>query len=144
VKVYIRSAKRSDIKAIAKLADELMPIKDLSEREKILEESVRDKKHDVSVAETKGEIVGFVDFWTFPDFVHGGNLTIIQNLVVSPAYKGFGFADLLIEKVIQEAKKRKALELHVWTEFDNKPAINLYAKHEFKRRSLLLEKEFEE
>jgi len=144
MEAVIRPARKSDVKNIAKLAGELIPLEDLTKRNTMLMQSIDDSKRDIYVAEIKSEIVGFVDLWTFPDFVHGANLTIIQNLVVSEAFRSRGIGDELVRMAVKRAKGRKALELHAWTEFTNKPAISLYAKHGLKKRALLLEKEFAE
>jgi len=69
------------------------------------------------VAELDRVIVGFIDRWDLPDFAHGGKLSYIENLCVIPQFRRKGVGDVLI----------------------NKPAISMYKKHGFLKRSLQLE-----
>ncbi|MFQ6076315.1 MAG: GNAT family N-acetyltransferase [Candidatus Bathyarchaeia archaeon] len=139
----VRSAGESDVAALLRLAEELIPGEaEPKQRECLLRSCIDDAKHDLYVAELEGRVIGFLDLWTFPDFVHGGVLTIIQNLVVDGAFRGRGVGDLLVRRAVRRAGERGALELHVWTEFDNKAAIRLYKKHGLTGESLLLEREF--
>ena len=45
----------------------------------------------------------------------------------------------LLREAIHYCRDDSAAELHVWTEFDNKPAIGLYKRLGFADRALLLE-----
>lgn len=107
-----------------------------------LKSSLNDLDYELWIAETDGEVVGFIDLRTIHDFCHGGKLTYIQNLYVAPKYRRSGVGSRLLQKIIERAEKKGALEIHVVTRFDNEPAIRLYKKHGFQGESLQLEKEF--
>jgi len=104
--------------------------------------SIKDKKRDTHVAKVNGRLIGFLDLCFIPDFVHGGKIALIQNLVVAEEYRGLGIGDKLVGRAVKRAEERKALELHAWTEFENKPAIGLYKKHGLTKEHLLLERGF--
>ncbi|MGC9095224.1 MAG: GNAT family N-acetyltransferase [Candidatus Bathyarchaeia archaeon] len=112
------------------------------ERLSVLKGSLRDPDYELWVAEVDGEIVGFIDLWTINDFCHGGKLSYIQNLYVAPKYRRMGVGSKLLQKIIDRAKEKGALEVHVVTNFENNPAIQLYKKHGLTKESLQLGKEF--
>jgi len=139
VKLY--AATLQDFDGLIKLADELIHLCDWSGRESMLKKSLRDPDCKVYVAKIDGKIVGFIELRLFPDFVEGVLIAIVQNLIVDKKYRNLGIGGNLLERAIEEAEERNAVELHVWTEFDNQQAINFYIKHGFKKRALLLERE---
>jgi len=107
----------------------------------MLRESLIDPRHGLFVAEIGEKIVGFVETLVFPDFVEGFLVAIVQNLVVDEENRRKSVGSKLLAYAIEELKESGVKELHVWTEFENKRAVELYLKHGFVRRALLLEKE---
>lgn len=61
------------------------------------------------------------------------NFLWIVELFVEPNFQGQGIATSLIERTIQEAKKKKLDGLITQTEFTNIPAQNLYKKMGFEK-----------
>jgi ribosomal protein S18 acetylase RimI-like enzyme len=144
VQVTVRPALRSDVKALSELADKLIPGEARkSDRMRVLTQSLRKPNHYVYVAEKDDRLVAFVDLWIFSDFTHAGRMGIIQNLFVDREVRRRGIGDLLMKEIMNRASRLKLKELHVWTSFENRPAISLYRKHRLAKRSLLLEREFE-
>jgi ribosomal protein S18 acetylase RimI-like enzyme len=140
----VRRADESDASKLVVLAREFIQGKATDEeRLSILEIALRDPDYELWVAEVDGEIVGLIDLWIIHDFCHGGKLSYIQNLYVTPEYRGLGAGSQLLQKIIERAKEGGALEIHVVTEFDNERAIQLYKKHGLTKESLQLEREFE-
>ncbi len=93
------------------------------------------------VAEADGGPAGFLDLFVLPDVAHGGKIGLINNLVIDGRFRGQGLGERLVQKAIEHSGRCKLVELHLWTEFDNKPAIGLYKKLSFRERSLLMELE---
>jgi len=123
------------------LAEVLMPDEaSHAARIRVLGHSLRDPDYDVLVATVGSQITGFVDLWTFSDFVEGSSMSIVQNLVVEPQSRGLGIADALMRRVLSLARHRGAGEVHVSTEMSNKKAISLYRKHGFTKLYTFLEK----
>ncbi|MCW4020657.1 MAG: GNAT family N-acetyltransferase [Candidatus Bathyarchaeota archaeon] len=137
----VRRATPQDSEELVKLADELIRIDDFSNRNVMLKKSFQDPNCGIYVAEVDDMIAGFIEVRVFPDFVEGTPIAIIQNLIVKKDYRQVGIGSNLIKRAVEEAEKKKASEIHVWTEFDNKQAIRFYVKHGFRKRALLLEKE---
>lgn len=137
----IRKGTNRDILKLVELAEVLLPGEaSHAQRDRVLESSLRDPGYDVLIATASGEVAGFVDLWTFPDFAEGSNISIIQNLVVAPRFRGRGIADALVKRVVKLAEKRGAKEIHVSTSMRNKKAIALYRKHGFTKLHAFLEK----
>jgi ribosomal-protein-alanine N-acetyltransferase len=95
------------------------------------------------IAESRDEVVGYIDLLGFPDPGHGARLGIILSFIVSENFRKTGIGDRLLEGAVEEAKKRGFREFHVWTEFENEVAKAIYRKHGFVNESLVLEKEFD-
>ena len=141
----IRRADETDIPVLLMLAEEFMSEVEATQekRMKILRKALKDPDYELVVAELDGETVGFIDQWIIHDFTHGAKLSYIQNLYITPKHRRKGIGSRLLEEIIRSAEKKGVLEIHVVTEFENKPAINLYRKHGFVEESLQLEREFE-
>lgn len=139
----VRLANESDVKALVKLANEIILMEDQKLREACLTDSIKDPKRDIYVVEIEGRLAGFFELYTFPDFVHGGKIALIQNLVITEEYRGLGLSNELMARAVKRAVERGASELHAWTDFSNKPAIGLYKKYGMVKEYLLLEKELQ-
>ncbi|NIQ05105.1 MAG: GNAT family N-acetyltransferase, partial [Candidatus Korarchaeota archaeon] len=63
----------------------------------------------------------------------------ITSLFVKEGYRRRGIASQLLQKAIQNAKKRKVREIHVTTREDNNTAIRFYEKLGFKKEGILFE-----
>jgi ribosomal protein S18 acetylase RimI-like enzyme len=138
--VEVRTAAPQDSEELVNLADKLVHLDDWSKREAMLKKSLEEPNCEIFVAEVEKKIVGFIELRVFPDFVEGAPIGIIQNIIVDENYRKLGIGSKLLQRAIEEAENLNAVEIHVWTEFDNQPAINFYTKHGFKKRAILLEK----
>ena len=84
------------------------------------------------VARRGGVIVGFVRF------VHRGREhglwqgDWLQSMYVWPSNRGIGLGDRLVETVCERARAAGAEELFLLVRRDNRAAIRLYEKHEFR------------
>ena len=96
--------------------------------------------HDIFVIELDGQVIGFGDMWTYPEFVHSGNSAYIQNLFILNEYRGKGWGNKMILKFLEIAKERKATAIHVTTSKKNTKAINLYKKLGIDDEGVLLER----
>lgn len=136
-------ANESDIPVLLMIAEKSMPEEATREkRADALKQALKNPNYELLVAELDGEIVGFTDQWIINDFAHGAKLSYIQNLYVAAKHRRKGIGDRLLQEIMRNAETKGVLEIHVVTEFENEPAINLYKKHGLVRESLQLEKEF--
>jgi ribosomal protein S18 acetylase RimI-like enzyme len=140
----VRPANSTDVSVLTRVADKLIPGEaPASDRVWVLTRSLRRSNYFLYVAEDERGLLGFADLWVFPDFAHGGDIGIIQNLFVDRTFRRRGIGDLLMRRVTCRASEMKLKELHVWTTSRNRAAISLYRKHGLIKKSLLLEREFE-
>jgi len=112
---------------------------DAERRVDVLRHNLGNPDYELLVAETEGRIVGFIDHWVIQDFVHGRKLSYIQNFYVTPQDRGKGVGGELLQETMRRAEAKGATEVHVSTEFGNKPAIDMYKKHGFVKEHLQLE-----
>ena len=136
----VRHAVEGDLATIHPLLEQLMPA-ELERRRAVWTDALADKGYAAWVAEVDGEPGGFIDLFLFPDVAHGGTIGVINNLVVDERFRGRGLGGSLLRAAIQHCAQRGGSELHVWTAFDNAPAIGLYKRLGFMERALLLELE---
>ncbi len=136
----VRRARESDLEAIHTLLEQLMQA-DVNRRHAMWSEALQHEGYVAWVAEVDRRLVGFVDLFIFPDPAHGNNIGLVSNLVVDERFRSRGLGESLLKEAIEHCKQRRAVELHVWTDFDNKPAIGVYKRRGFKERGLLLEME---
>ena len=136
----VRRAVESDLATIHPLLEQLMPA-ELERRQAAWANALADDGYAAWIAEVDGEPGGFIDLFLFPDVSHGGTIGLINNLVVDERFRGRGVGGSLLRTAIQYCAERGGSELHVWTAFDNAPAIGLYKGLGFKNRALLLELE---
>ena len=140
----IRRADERDIPVLLMLAEEFMSDVEATreKRMEILRKALRNPDYELVVAELDGETVGFIDQWIIHDFAHGAKLSYIQNLYITSKHRRKGIGSKLLEEIIRSTENKGVLEIHIVTEFENKPAINLYRQHGFVEESLQLEREF--
>ncbi len=105
------------------------------------EEALRNEGYAAWIAEEDSTPAEFVDLVILPDVAHGGHIGVISNLVIDERFRGRGLGENLLRAATAHCRQRDVLELHVWTGFDNAPAIGLYRKLGFVDRALLLELE---
>ena len=134
----VRPAVEGDLERVHSLLEQLMPAQ-LERRQAAWAKALADEGYAAWIAEVDGEPGGFIDLILFPDVAHGGTVGLINNLVVDERLRGRGLGGALLQAAIQLCAQRGGLELHVWTDFDNAPAIGLYKGVGFTERALLLE-----
>lgn len=62
----------------------------------------------------------------------GGQVAILEDMVVHPNYRGNGLGSLLINKAIQHAQQKGCLRITLLTDADNIDAHRFYTRHGFK------------
>ena len=82
------------------------------------------------LAEVEGRIVGYVLFWFLPEEVD------IHNIAVHPDFRRQGIGRLLLEQVIDDARRQERLRVTLDVRFSNAPAQNLYRSFGFVIRGL--------
>lgn len=134
----VRRAIEGDLEAVHPLLDQLLPA-GFARRQAIWRDALARDDYAAWVAEVDGQPAGFLDLILFPDVAHGGKIGVISNLVVDARVRGRGVGTCLLREAIHHAEQHGAVELHVWTDFDNTAALGLYERVGFVRRAMLLE-----
>ena len=71
-------------------------------------------------------VIGYGIGWIVLDEFHLG------NLAVSPGYKGRGYGSMILERMIEDVKKKGCRTVTLEVRASNITAINLYHKYNFK------------
>jgi len=107
------------------------------ERVYTIREAIRDTDQEVLVAELDGRIVGVLQQAFFPDILHGGYNCHVLFLLVEERHRGMGIGSQLLNRAIDNARKRDVLEIHVDTIYED--AAKFYRKRGFKDDGVMLE-----
>jgi ribosomal-protein-alanine N-acetyltransferase len=92
-----------------------------------LEELEREWAHlDVLRAEPNGPLGAFVNYWLIRDEVH------VLNVATHPRARRRGYADRLLEHVVDFAHRRQCRYVTLEVRRSNHGAIRLYRKHGFR------------
>lgn len=123
----IRNAVASDVRNVKILIEELEDIQmESAEFESIFLEYIERKNALVWVVENNElEVIGFVSCFGQRLIHHLNWVYEIQELIITKSYQNKGIGKILIEKLVEEMKKRNVFSLEVTT---NKKRI---AAHEF-------------
>ena len=136
--MIVRKMRKSDLRNVAELHNQLNLYENqwmnFSPKFLKLETSVRwidktykNKLKDILVAEDKGKIVSFLLYIYRPKGkVFAENYFYIEDLFVTPEYRGRGIGKKLMNLVEEEAKKRGIKKLRLSSKVKNTPANTLY------------------
>ncbi len=134
----VRRTIETDLKSIDPILEQLMHA-DSARRGAMWPHLLNDQSYAAWVAEEGGKVVGFLDLLIWDDIGHGEKVGLVTNLVVDERVRGRGIGKTLLREAIQYCNDQGAVELHVWTDTDNREALGLYRKLGFSNRGLLLE-----
>lgn len=133
MKIVIRAARKTDMKAVLGLINELAiyenePDAVINTEENLIQDGFGSEKvFDCVVAELDQEIIGFFIAYTSYS-TWNGKCLYLEDLYVQEAYRRHGVGKMLFDELIAEAKKRKVKRLD-WQVLDwNAPAIKFYEK----------------
>ena len=147
----IRSAKEEDIEDIIDLAYEfetyLDDLESTPQSERISKQTIKnvffegfsDPKHVVLVVEEEDKIIGFSDFWVYPEFIHGGQSAYLNNLFITEEFRRKGIGSKLLFETINKAKDMKAVAMHISVLPENIIAQKFYKKNHINWEIKMLE-----
>jgi GNAT superfamily N-acetyltransferase len=131
--LLIRKGEEEDIPALLNLIKELAKFEKAENEVSVSIESMKNdafgtnKIFDFIVAENQNDIIGAAVFFNKYS-TWKGKCVYLDDIIVNEKYRKKGIGTLLMNAVIDEAKKRKAKRLE-WQVLDwNEPAINFYKK----------------
>ena len=139
----IRKAQLDDLRVMARLIGELFAIEadfkiDFKKQYAGLKLLFENAEADILVAKYKNTAVGMVTMQRVISSAEGGYAGLIEDVVVSEAYRGMGVGHRLIEAVGALAKERGYVRLQLGADSDNAPALEFYRKLGFEKSNLNL------
>lgn len=129
--LQFRYAEKCDVPLILRFIKELVDyekmLHEVVATEEILAELVFDKKRaEVLIGEYGGEPVGFALFFhNFSTFLGRSGL-YLEDLYVTPAFRGKGFGKAFLQKLAAVALERGCGRMEWWCLDWNKPSIDFY------------------
>lgn len=136
--MVVRRASEKDLDAIHSVLEQLLHAAQ-QDRANAWRRILSDPSYAAWLAESDGEVVGFLDLVTWPDVGHGKRVGLVNNLVVHERLRGHGFGARLLGEAVQHCRNEGIVELHVWTDTENAPALALYKQEGFVTRGGLFE-----
>jgi ribosomal protein S18 acetylase RimI-like enzyme len=132
----IRLAKRDDIPDMVKLLHELFAIEDdfvFNEENQscALELLLQNSQSVVLVAEIYNDVIGMITLQRVISTAMGGYVGVIEDVVVSKAYRGVGVGTKLLSALIAKADERGWKRLALGADLRNTKAIGFYQKYGF-------------
>ena len=95
---------------------------------KVFAEICADPRHELSVAEEGGEVVGTVVLLIVPNLSHSATpWAIVENLIVGEKYRREGYGRMLLEHVIARAKEKGCHRIELCSDLRRKEAHQLYS-----------------
>ena len=147
----IRKAEPEDLPTIAKLTRDFVgylmklegdtdtPLPEVEKLLTVLKEGADDPKHRIFVVTEGSRIVGFCDFWMYPEFLHGGNIAYLNNIYVEEQMRSKGAGSGLLSRVLEECRDEGVKAIHVPVKASNTSAISFYKRHGITDELLMLE-----
>lgn len=102
------------------------------DKEQIPLKEVMEEGNGITLAycEQNGQVIGIASMCTY--HVISGKKGWIEDVVVDTQFRGQGIGRKLMEKLLEEGKKKKLTEILLFTEAHRIPAIKLYTDLGFK------------
>ena len=104
-------------------------------------QALADPRFRAFVAEESGAIRGVITVWLRDSLFHGGQVALIDELIVDESSQGQGIGSQLVDHVVAYCAQLGCAEVEVSTEADNRAARTFYARHGFAEQGVLLERE---
>ncbi|MFO8050350.1 MAG: GNAT family N-acetyltransferase [Thermoplasmatota archaeon] len=106
---------------------------------KTLLEGLYDEKHTFLVAEIDGRVIAFIDYWAYPEFLHGGLTGYMNNLYVDGDHRGKGIGSALVDHVMEEAQRKGIVAMHVPVKPLNRRAVEFYIRKGIDEQLVMME-----
>lgn len=139
----IREAKESDIARMAKLLQYLFEQEaDFTPQIEIQKKALKiildqPELGKLFVACQQDKVIGMVNILFTISTAVGGNVAILEDLVVHPAYRNLAIGSSLIDHASEYAFKNNYLRLTLLTDLDNEKAHAFYFKKGFKMSAMV-------
>lgn len=138
----IRDASRSDIEGILLLIEELFSIEedfefDKAKAEKALNILIDSHGAFVMLACENDEILGLCTMQTLISTAEGGQVGLVEDMVVAEGHRGRGIGSMLLKALEKRASENGLLRLQLLADRNNLPALDFYARNKWCRTQLI-------
>jgi len=141
-KVIIRDAKRDDLVSMTGLLGELFQIEadftpDVRRQRVGLASLMKSATATLLVAVAGDKIVGMCTLQPLISTAEGGTVGIVEDLVVSHAWRGQGIGSMLLDAIEDTARRQHMTRLQLLSDIDNIPALHFYKMHAWCKTGLI-------
>lgn len=133
--ILVRAVEEDDLESILGLLVQLKEYAhseatpDLAHIKDLYRDMLRNpRQYKNMVACVDGVVVGLISVMYYFSFLCKGGTALINELVVSRAYRGSGVGTALVRAVIDISKRDSVDQIEVGTEIENQSAASLYRK----------------
>ena len=85
----------------------------------------------ILVAKDQGQVIGMVNILFTVSTALGERVGILEDMIVSPAWRGAGIGTRLLRQAIAQAQEQGCRRLTLLTDADNRSAHRFYERHGF-------------
>ncbi len=134
--IITRRARPEDIPALCDLLEDLFTIEsdfapDVEKQVRALSMLLTDQSDRslVLVAVREGKVMGMVSIQTLVSTAEGGNVGLVEDLIVDREFRRRGAGTLLLDQAVEWGRSRKLKRLQLLADRENIPAVNFYARN---------------
>lgn len=132
--IITRRARPEDIPVLCDLLEDLFTIEsdfapDVEKQVKALSMLLTDQSDRslVLVAVMEGKVVGMVSVQTLVSTAEGGNVGLVEDVIVDREFRRRGVGTLLLNQAVEWGRNRKLKRLQLLADRDNMASVTFYA-----------------
>lgn len=139
---WIRSASSDDLSSMVRLLQELFAIEtdfefDPEKQRRGVQDLLASPTARIWVAERRGRVVGMVAVQLVVSTAEGAWSGLLEDLVVSSAYRRRGLGKALLQSAVRWCKKKGATRIQLLADGRNVPALIFYRKQEWAQTNMI-------
>ncbi len=133
----IRNTRREDFEAVVSLLAQLWPGKTVNPKNlaRTLDRMVFSDNTELLCAERDGKVVAFASLATLSNLWQEGLVLYLTTMIVDEQHRRSGIGKLLMERVLEIARKRGCAKIELESAFDRVEAHAFYKKMGFEKRA---------
>lgn len=139
---WIRRGSSGDLPAMTRLLQELFAVEtefavDTEKQRAGLQMLLDSSRAGIWVAERRGRVVGMVTMQLVVSTAEGGFSGLLEDLVVSSAYRRRGLGKALLSAAVKWAREQGATRIQLLADGRNVPALIFYRKQEWLQTNMI-------
>ncbi len=139
---WIRPASSGDLSAMTRLLQELFSVEtefevDTEKQRTGLQMLLDSARAGIWIAERRGRVVGMVTVQLMVSTAEGGLSGLLEDLVVSSAYRRRGLGKALLNAAVKWSREQGATRIQLLADGRNVSAIIFYRKQDWKQTNMI-------